>query len=150
MGRPLSSSSPPGRPANQVIGEKGVRRVRIVLGVLSVLVGVAFLAIGGGKLLSTDTFASQIGIPAWLVVVIGVLEIAGAVGVLAGLRFPQLGLAAAAGLVLLLLGAVVHHLLRGDLLQSGLLSVVLLLLSGAVLALRVRTSRAAVPAGRHA
>lgn len=90
--------------------------MRVVLGVLSVLVGVAFLAIG----------------------------------VLVGLRVPTLGLAAAGGLVLLLLGAVVHHLLRGDLLQSGLLSVVLLLLSGAVLALRVRTSRAAVPAVRRA
>jgi uncharacterized membrane protein YphA (DoxX/SURF4 family) len=45
---------------------------------------------------------------------IGVAELAAAAGILAGLRWHPLGLAAAAGMVLLLLGALVTHRRAGD------------------------------------
>ena len=45
---------------------------------------------------------------------IGVLELAGVVGVLVGLRWPLLGIAAAVGLALLSVGAVVSHVRASD------------------------------------
>jgi DoxX-like family len=45
---------------------------------------------------------------------IGVLELAGVVGVLMGLRWSLLGIAAAAGLALLSVGAVVSHVRASD------------------------------------
>jgi hypothetical protein len=46
--------------------------------------------------------------------IIGALELAGVAGVLAGLLWPPLGIAAAIGLVLLSIGAVAFHLRASD------------------------------------
>jgi hypothetical protein len=46
--------------------------------------------------------------------VIGLLELAGVVGVLAGLAWPPIGVAAAVGLALLLLGAIIFHVRAAD------------------------------------
>ena len=46
--------------------------------------------------------------------VIGLLELAGAVGVLAGLAWAPIGVAAAVGLALLLLGAIIFHVRAAD------------------------------------
>lgn len=45
---------------------------------------------------------------------IGALEVAGAVGVVTGLSWAPLGIAAAAGLVAMMVGAVVSHVRAGD------------------------------------
>jgi hypothetical protein len=45
---------------------------------------------------------------------IGLLELAGVIGVLAGLWWPPLGIAAAAGLALLSIGAIVSHVRASD------------------------------------
>lgn len=115
--------------------------MRVALGVLSVLGAIAFLAIGGGKIVSTATFVDQLGLPAALVVVIGLLEVAGALGLLAGLRVRAIGLAASTGLLLLLLGAVGFHLLRGDLIPAGTSALVLLVVAGALTALHALLAR---------
>jgi len=45
---------------------------------------------------------------------IGLLELAGVAGVLAGLAWPPIGVAAAVGLALLVLGAIVFHVRASD------------------------------------
>ena len=45
---------------------------------------------------------------------IGVLELAGSVGLVIGLRVPALGVAAAVGVALLMLGGVMAHVRSGD------------------------------------
>lgn len=115
--------------------------MRILLGVLSVVLTVAFLGFGGMKLFNTQVFVDQMGLPSALVVVIGLLELAGAAGLVVGLWIRALGAAAAVGLSLLMLGAVGFHVLRGDLLQNGLLPVVLLVVSAVTAALKTRELR---------
>ncbi|HEX2807088.1 MAG TPA: DoxX family protein [Kineosporiaceae bacterium] len=58
--------------------------------------------------------AEHFGIPWKQYRLIGVAELAAAAGVLAGLRWPPLGIAAAVGMLLLLAGAFVMHRRAGD------------------------------------
>ncbi|MFY7066679.1 DoxX family protein [Nocardiopsis changdeensis] len=59
--------------------------------------------------------ADRLGVPRTWIPVLGTLLGAGALGLLAGLAVPAVGLAAAAGLVLYFVGALVAHLRVGDL-----------------------------------
>ena len=77
--------------------------------VLAIVTGALFLVTGGVKVLGVrqsleirDHFGMQPGL--WRI--IGVLETAGAVGVLIGIGVPVLGVAAAGGLAALMLGAI--------------------------------------------
>ena len=81
--------------------------------VLAIVTGALFLVTGGVKVLGVrqsleirDHFG--FGAVPWRV--IGTLECAGAVGVLAGIALPELGVAAAAGLAALMLGAIANRL----------------------------------------
>ena len=56
----------------------------------------------------------QLGISATNWRVIGLLELAGVIGVLVGLWWPPIGIAAATGLALLSLGAVISHVRASD------------------------------------
>ena len=56
----------------------------------------------------------MIGVPLGMFPVLGALLIAGAVGLLAGVRYVDLGVAAAAGLVLYFLAAIASHIRVGD------------------------------------
>lgn len=63
-----------------------------------------------------------------------------ALGLLAGIRWPRLGIAAAIGVVIYFVGAIISHLLVGDV--AGLGSPVFMLaIAGTLLALRMRTRR---------
>jgi uncharacterized membrane protein YphA (DoxX/SURF4 family) len=55
-----------------------------------------------------------VGVPARAFPVLATLELAGAAGILIGLRAQPLGIAAAAGLVLYFIGALTGHLRVGD------------------------------------
>ena len=80
-----------------------------------------------------------VGVPLRFLPVLAGLEIAGAVGILLGLAVVPLGIAAATGLVLYFVGAVVGHLRVRD--TKGAASPALpLLLSVAVLVLRISTA----------
>lgn len=68
---------------------------------------------------------------------IGVLEILGAVGLVVGLAVAPVGLAAAIGLVLLLLGAIGAHLRNGDHARQVAPAAVLALFASAYLAAAV-------------
>lgn len=69
--------------------------------------------------------------------VIGSLELLAVVGLLAGLVFLPFGIAAAAGLVLLMIGAITYHILAREPLTSLLFPAVPLLLSAAAAAVGV-------------
>jgi hypothetical protein len=85
-----------------------------VLAVLLVIVfGVAGIAkIGGAPVMRTA--AAHMGFSVGQYRLIGALEVAGAVGLLIGLVEPGLGVAAAIGLGLLLIGAGAAHLVHRD------------------------------------
>ena len=84
---------------------------------LSVLLAVACLLPGSAKLLAHPRMqkaAAHVGIPWRGYRLIGVAEVAAAAGVLIGLWWHPLGIAAAAGMVLLLAGALLTHRRAGD------------------------------------
>jgi DoxX-like family len=76
-----------------------------------------------------------IGVPMKYFVVLAACEFAGAVGLIAGIWWPALGMAAGAGLVIYFVGAVVSHLRVGDVKGVGP-AAFLLVLSVAALTLR--------------
>ena len=69
---------------------------------------------------------------------LGILKAAGAIGLLVGIAVPQIGIAAAAGLVLFFIAAIITHLRAHD--YSFGLAVVFLLLAVAALVLRLVAS----------
>lgn len=84
---------------------------------VSVVLALLFLGTAAGKLTgyaASVTIRDHLAIPAVRWQQIGLLEVAGAVGVLIGLALRPLGIAAAAGLVLLSLGAIATHVRAGD------------------------------------
>ena len=85
--------------------------------VLSVLLAVFFAATGVPKIAGAKLMhdvADHFGLPDVLVRGIGGAELAGAAGLVAGLPAAPLGIAAAAGLVLLMAGAVAFHIQAKD------------------------------------
>jgi len=84
---------------------------------LAALVAVIFTALGAMKILAVPPMqarAAHVGFSVAAYRRIGVLEVAGAVGVLAGLIRPLLGGLAGVGLLLLLAGAMVTHVRNHD------------------------------------
>jgi hypothetical protein len=85
--------------------------------ILAVLLALVFLALGTAKILALAPMrerAAEAGFSTAAYRRIGVLEIAGAAGLLTGLIEPPIGGLAGAGLLLLLGGALVVHLRNGD------------------------------------
>ncbi|MFE5369759.1 DoxX family protein [Streptomyces mirabilis] len=85
--------------------------------VLAVLLAAIFLLLGAAKLAAVPAMrqaAAHVGMTTAHYRLLGALEVAAAAGLLAGLRITALGAAAAAGLILLMAGAVVIHLRSGD------------------------------------
>ena len=104
---------------------------------LSVLLAAACLVPAIAKLRSDPKMlasASHFGIPWARYRLIGVAELAAAAGVLIGLAWAAIGLAAASGMALLLVGALVIHRRAGDGLKDTAPAVVALALTIAYLA----------------
>lgn len=81
--------------------------------VVSVLLSLALLASAAGKLTENPgatAAVTGVGVPPERIPVLAALEIAGAAGLLVGLAWAPLGIAAAVGVVLYFLGAVIAHL----------------------------------------
>ena len=79
-----------------------------------------------------------IGVPMAMFPVLAVMEFAAAAGLLAGIRWARLGVAAAGGAMLYFIGAIVSHLLVGDFAGIGG-AVFMLVLASALLALRIKS-----------
>src|SRR5204863_4572100 len=80
---------------------------------------------------------ARVGVSESWITVLGALKAAGALGLLIGISVPLIGIAAASGLILFFVAAIVTHLRAHD--HSFGLAVVFLLLALAALALRVAT-----------
>lgn len=78
---------------------------------------------------------ARAGVPESWMTTLGILKAAGAIGLLAGIGVPLIGIAAAVGLLLFFVGAIITHLRRGD--YSLGPAIFFLLLAGAALALRL-------------
>lgn len=115
----------------------------IVRWVLQVVLAVQFVGAGALKLIGDqamlDLFA-DIGAGQWLRYVVGVLELAGAVGLL----IPRLAGLAALGLAALMVGATLTNLFVID--ESPLLPLVILVIAGAIA--WVRRAEVAIALGR--
>jgi uncharacterized membrane protein YphA (DoxX/SURF4 family) len=89
----------------------------IASALLSVVAALVFLLAGGQKVLLWPRVATnlrRLGVGPALTRMIGISEIAGAVGLIAGIWMAPVGIAAAAGLICLLIGAVIYHARAGD------------------------------------
>jgi DoxX-like family len=81
------------------------------------------------------TNMARVGVSESWITTLGAVKAAGALGLLIGIRVPLIGIAAAVGLVLFFVGAIVTHLRARDYLFG--LAVVFLLLAVAALVVRV-------------
>ncbi|MFF4614723.1 DoxX family protein [Nonomuraea jabiensis] len=84
---------------------------------LSVLVALVFLLAGAPKVLLRPQVTAnllRLGVGSAMTRTIGVLEIAGALGLVTGLLWRPVAVAAAAGLTLLLIGAIGYHVRARD------------------------------------
>jgi uncharacterized membrane protein YphA (DoxX/SURF4 family) len=114
--------------------------VRIPLIVLSVILVAVFLGTSVPKLTGQRQMRERmdhIGVSVGLTKVIGVLELAAVVGLLVGLFWPPAGIAAAVGLVLQMIGAMVYHLRARDPFSVALMPLVFAVAAGAVAVLHV-------------
>jgi uncharacterized membrane protein YphA (DoxX/SURF4 family) len=115
--------------------------VSIAIIVLSALLAVAFLGSGGLKLAGAKQslqMRDQLHVGAKLWRLVGALEVAGALGLAAGFVAPALGIAAATGLALLMVGGIVAHARVQDLRNAGP-AALLVVLAVATVVLRVAT-----------
>ncbi|MFE3446973.1 DoxX family protein [Nocardia sp. NPDC059180] len=86
--------------------------------VLAVLLSVVLVVSGRAKLIKDDEVTStmvRLGVPLSWFPALAALEFAGAAGLLAGIVYRPLGIAAAIGVVLYFLGAAASHLRAKDL-----------------------------------
>jgi len=81
-----------------------------------------------------------VGVPLKYLSLLAACEIAGALGLVAGIWWPPLGVAAGVGLVLYFVGAIVSHLRVGDFKGIGPAAFILVL-AAAALALRILTNK---------
>lgn len=106
--------------------------------IISLLLATACLLPAVGKLTGQPRMrqsAAHFGIPWSRYRLIGVAELAAAAGILIGLWWHPLGVAAAAGMAVLLVGAVVTHRKAADSVKEAVPAVVALLLTLAYLAI---------------
>jgi hypothetical protein len=110
--------------------------------ILSLALAGLFGATAAGKLADHSMsleMRDHLAVPAARWKQIGLLEVAGAGGALLGLEVPQVGIAAAAGLGALSLGAIATHLRAGDKPSAAAPAVVGLALSIATATLQATT-----------
>ncbi|GLY26416.1 DoxX family protein [Micromonospora sp. NBRC 101691] len=91
--------------------------MRIPIITLTVILASVLIAVALPKLLGQLEMRNRmarIGVSAGLTRTIGILEIAGIAGLLLGLLWWPIGVAAAVGLTLLLIGAAVYHIRAKD------------------------------------
>ena len=81
---------------------------------------------------------AKVGVSESWITILGILKAAGALGLLIGIGVPLIGIAAAVGLVLFFVAAIITHLRARD--YSFGLAVVFLLLAVAALVLRLTSS----------
>lgn len=113
-----------------------------VTAILATVLAATFLLVGAAKLAAVPAMraaAAHMGMTTNQYRLLGALEVAAAAGLLAGRWLSLLGIAAAAGVILLMAGAVIMHRRKGDpagrvlpaVLVGGLAAALLALQAGA-------------------
>jgi uncharacterized membrane protein YiaA len=108
--------------------------------VLTVILAAVFVATAVPKFTGQRRMREQmdhIGVSVGLTKIIGGLELAAVVGLIVGLYWAPAGIAAAVGLVLQMIGAVVYHLRARDPFPVSLTPLVFAVMAGAVAALHL-------------
>ena len=105
----------------------------LLLAAVCLLPGIPKVAAHPKMLASADRF----GIPWSAYRLIGVAELAAAAGVLIGLVWPPIGIAAAVGMLVLLVGALAAHVKSGDALHDAVPAVVALVVDLAYLVVAI-------------
>jgi hypothetical protein len=113
--------------------------VFVAYAVIAVLLALMLLPSAWAKLIRSEravqSFTGQLGVPLGLYPFMAACEIAGAAGLIIGLWYGPLGVAAALGVVLYFVGAIGAHLRKRDF--KGLLTpAVILIIAAAALTLR--------------
>ncbi|MFC4501973.1 MULTISPECIES: DoxX family protein [Streptomyces] len=111
--------------------------------VLSAFLSLVLMPLGVFKLINhpmATEAAERLGLKPNHSRAIGILEISGAAGLLIGLTWAPLGVAAAGCLILLLLGAAATHFRVHDPLKVAAFPVFLAILSAVTLILRIKTA----------
>jgi DoxX-like family len=120
---------------------RGARMGNVYL-VMTVLVALMVAFSGLGKIRrdprQVKVIHETVGVPLKYLPLLAVCEFAGALGLVAGIWWPALGVAAAIGLILYFVGAIVSHLRVGDIKGMGP-AVFMLVLAAGALAVRVLT-----------
>ena len=115
----------------------------ITTAILAVLLAVGFTAAAIPKILANEEAAANaqhVGFSVQAFRIIGLLEFAGAAGVLIGLLWAPLGVAAAMGLVLVSIGGLASHLRVKDKPKAAAPVVLFGVLALSVLVLRLATA----------
>jgi DoxX-like family len=110
--------------------------------VLSIIVGLLLLVTGGGKVLDLSFSRGNrdsLSVHPVFWRITGILEVAATVGLIWGIWFVPFGLAAAIGVVLLMLGAIGFRIRTRDkkIIQQSVADVVILLIAAAIILLSV-------------
>lgn len=111
--------------------------------VLTVVCGLVLGAAGAAKVAAVPDMrarADHLGFSVGSYRAIGALELAGVVGLAAGFAWAPIGIAAAIGLVAMMVGAVVCHLRAGDRLVDAAPAIVVGAVVVAVLVLQVQAA----------
>jgi hypothetical protein len=112
--------------------------------ILSALLAIGFVSLGLAKVLAVPSMrqrAARLGFTAVAYRRIGALELAGAAGLLVGLVEPLIGVLAAAGLLLLLAGALFAHARHRDTLHEAAPAMLFSLVDAAYLGLALAGPR---------
>ncbi len=120
--------------------------MKITTKTMQVLLGLAFLGAGGSKLAGVDQMVDEFDryrYPQWFRIVTGLVEVSGALGMLAGIFRPVVAPFAGLLLAATMAGALATHLRIKDPVAKMAPPTVLLILSTAVLAAHL-TGRARV------
>jgi hypothetical protein len=112
----------------------------IAAAILSVLLALVFARVGLSKVSTAadkmEAELGRLGLSTGLIRLIGTLEISGAAGLVIGLWIGPLGITAAIGLTLLMIGAVIYHIKARDTAKNTMAPLILLVLSATVVVLR--------------
>jgi len=110
---------------------------RFVVVGLQVLLALAFAASGIQKLVGTlEPMREHLGVAPWFWTLTALVELAGAAGMLAGLRFSRVAVFSGLWIASLMVGALVAHVRVGDPLAAMIPAAVLLVLALAVARIR--------------
>jgi hypothetical protein len=113
-----------------------------LVAVLSSLQALVFAGAGGAKLAGASAMradAEHLRYPYGVYRMVGLLEVAGAGGLIAGLFYPPLGIAAATGFMALMVGALISHIRAKDPVAKMLGAVVFFVLSAVIVILHLLT-----------